>query len=433
MSYFPSSIARVPNMLLSNLTLGNINRTQLSLLDVQNQLSTMKEVNRPSDDPVRYAGIQVITRRQAQSQQTQRNLSNADAALGQLDTALSQIGDVATQAKQIALAQVTSLSSATERASQATVINQLITGLFKTANTQGVSGYVFGGSTPGTTPLVEMNGGYRYTGQGSGLMADLGFADAVPITLGANAAVGATSARVKGSVDLNPNLTGATRLTDMNGARSLGVTLGTVQFSFNGGATATVDLSGAETVTDIATKLTNAIHGYESANGVTVLAAGGITTSGGSIQINVAAGGSLSISDLAGGVTAQDLGLSQAAFTPANANGASLDPKLTLASPISSLAGVTGPLGSIRISNMGRTTDVDLSGAATIEDIKSKIESLNMGLRVSINSAGTGIDVINEVATGSAQSMSIAEVPANNLTATRLGIRTLSASTPITD
>ena len=260
MSYFPSSIARVPNMLLSNLTLGNINRTQLSLLDVQNQLSTMKEVNRPSDDPVRYAGIQVITRRQAQSQQTQRNLSNADAALGQLDTALSQIGDVATQAKQIALAQVTSLSSATERASQATVINQLITGLFKTANTQGVSGYVFGGSTPGTTPLVEMNGGYRYTGQGSGLMADLGFADAVPITLGANAAVGATSARVKGSVDLNPNLTGATRLTDMNGARSLGVTLGTVQFSFNGGATATVDLSGAETVTDIATKLTNAIH-----------------------------------------------------------------------------------------------------------------------------------------------------------------------------
>ena len=66
-----------------------------------------------------------------------------------------------------------------------------------------------------------MNGGYRYTGQGSGLMADLGFADAVPDHAGANAAVGATSARVKGSVDLNPNLTGATRLTDMNGARSL--------------------------------------------------------------------------------------------------------------------------------------------------------------------------------------------------------------------
>ncbi len=433
MSFFPSSIARVPNMLLSNLSLGNINRTQLALLDVQNQLSTGKEITRPSDDPVRYAGIQVIARRMAQGQQITRNLSNADAALGQLDSALSEVSDVALQAKQIALAQVGATASATERASQATIVNQLITGLLKTANTQGVSGYVFGGSTPGTAPMVEMNGGFRYTGQGNGLLADLGFADSVPITLGASAAVGATSARVKGAADLNPNLTTATRLSDVNGARGLGVSLGTIQFAFGAGPTATVDLTNAETAGDVVTKLTNAIHQYETTNSVTVLAGSGVTVNGGSIQINVAAGGSLAFSDIGTGITAKDLGLSAAAFTPGNANGTSLDPRLTWTTPVSALAGAGGALGSIKVSNMGRSANVDLSAATTLEDIKSAIESLNMGLRVQINPQGTGIDIVNEVAAGSKQAMSIAEVAGNNSTATRLGIRTFAATTQLSD
>lgn len=433
MTYFPSSIARVPNMLLSNLTLGNINRTQVSLLDVQNQLSTGKEIVRPSDDPVRYAGIQAIARRAAQGVQIQRNLSNADAALGQLDAALGEVSDVALQAKQIALAQINATSSATERAGQATVVGQLISGLLKTANRQGVSGYVFGGSTPGTAPMVEMNGGYRYVGQGSGLLADLGFADSVPITLGASHAVGATSARMKGSADLNPNLTPDTRLTDLNGARGLGVTLGPVEFSFNGGPTATVDLSGSDTVQDVVTKFNNAIQQYETDNGVTVLAGAGIQLNGSSLRFNVAAGGSLVFSDIGSGITAQDLGLSAAPFTPSGATGLALDPKLTWTTPISALAGVTGGLGSFRVNNMGRSATVDLSGATTLEDIKSAVESLNMGLRVEINASGTGIDIVNEVASGSGQSMSIEEIAGNNLTATRLGLRTFAATTMLAD
>lgn len=433
MTYFPSNIARVPNMLLSNLTLGNINRTQVSLLDVQNQLSTGKEITRPSDDPVRYAGIQAIARRTEQGVQIQRNLSNANAAIGQLDSALSEVSDVALQAKQIALAQINATSSATERSGQATVVNQLISGLLKTANRQGVSGYVFGGSTPGTAPLVEMNGGFRYVGQGNGLLADLGFADSVPITLGASSAFGATSASVKSSVDLNPDLTGSTRLKDLNGARGLGVTLGPVQFAFNGGPVATVDLSGADTVQDVVTKLSNAIQKYESDNSVTVLAGAGVTTSGGALQINVASGGSLVFTDVGSAITAQDLGLSAAPFTPTNANSSNLDAKLTWTTPVSALAGVTGSLGSIKVNNMGRSATVDLSGATTLEDIKSAIESLNMGLRVDINANATGIDIVNEVASGASQSMSIEEVAGNNSTATRLGIRTFAASTLLKD
>ena len=54
-------------------------------------------------------------------------------------------------------------------------------------------------------------------------------------------AIGETSARLKGTANLSPALTGATRLSDVAGARNLGISKGVIQFSFNGGPTATVD------------------------------------------------------------------------------------------------------------------------------------------------------------------------------------------------
>ncbi|HEX8878295.1 MAG TPA: flagellin [Phycisphaerales bacterium] len=430
MTYIPANVARVPNLLRTNLSLGNISRTQLSLLDVQNQLSTGKEISRPSDDPVRYAGIQVLARRQAQSAQVQRNLSNAAASLGVLDNALSEVNDVALQAKQIALSQVNSISTSSERASQAVIVNQLINGLVKTANREGVSGYVFGGSSPGTPPLQQINGGYQFMAQGNGLLADLGYADTVPITLGPSAGIGSTSARVKGDVDLNPNLTASAKLSTLNGARGLGVSLGTVQFAFNGGPTATVDLAGADTVQDVITKLTNAIRSYETTNSVTVLAGAGVTVNGDRLQINVAAAGSLQISDVGKGITAQDLGIA-ATFTPASPNGSGVDPTLTWTTPISALAGVTGALGSVRVNHLGRSTVVDLSTATTLQDVKSALESKNVGIRVEIDPSGKGINVLSDVSTSSAMALSIEEVTGNNSTATRLGIRTFAPTTPL--
>ena len=58
--------------------------------------------------------------------------------------------------------------------------------------------------------------------------------------------------------------------------------------------------------------------------------------------------------------------------------GLDLAPKLSLDSPISSLMGVSGPLGSIKLSNMGRSATIDLSGAQTFEDLKNIIEGANL-------------------------------------------------------
>jgi flagellin-like hook-associated protein FlgL len=104
-----------------------------------------------------------------------------------------------------------------------------------------------------------------------------------------------------------------------------------------------------------------------------------------------------------------------------------------MTSPITALGGLSDPLGSIRIKSMGYTTVVDLSNASTIEDVKNRIESTNLGLRVRINEAGNGIDIFNEVAGSAAQALSIENVSATDTTAQALGIRTFSAATRIAD
>lgn len=432
MAQIPAGIARVPNLLISQVALSNLTRTNLDLFQVQTQLSTNREVNKFSDDAVKAAGIAILDDRLSRSEQRTRNLTHADAALGVLDSALGEVYDLALEAKDIASAQVNSLSSASERAGQATVVDQLLRGLFAMSNRQGVAGFVFGGSTPGRAPVEELGGGFRYVGTGAGLITDIGFADNIPITIGANAAVGDVSTRVRGAADLNPALRMGTRLSEVNGARGLGIAPGAIQFSFNGGANVSVDLTGLDSIQQVADALTGAIRAYETTNSVTVLGAGGIDVNGGGLSIDVAAGGSLVFSDIASGTTAEDLGLTFVPFTPLSPNGMDLNPKLTWNSPISTLA-TAGALGSIRVNNLGRSAVIDLSGATTLEDVKNAIETANLGLRVEINAAGTGIDVLNETAAGKASAFSIEEVAGSNTTATRLGIRTFALTTALAD
>ncbi|MCC6228721.1 MAG: hypothetical protein IT432_05785 [Phycisphaerales bacterium] len=432
MSVYPAGLARVPNLLMKQLTLANITRTNLDLYRAQVELATGRSVNKTSDDAVKAATIAELDDRIERSGQRKRNIQHATASLGMLDTALKEAGDTALDAKDIALQQISTPSDATQRKQQAAIVSSMITSIYNSMNRQGVAGYIFGGATTSVQPFVEKNGGYLWQGQGSGLYTELGLAQSVPITLGNAEAFAAASAKVTGSVDLDPALTTDTRLTDTAGARGLGITPGAIEFSFNTATHVAVDLSGADTIGDVIDSLTSAIHQYESDNGVTILGAGGIGVSGGSFSIDVATGGSLQFYDQGTGVTAQDLGLANADDTlmfPAGVSAAlDLSPKLTWRTPVSALAGLAQSLGSIKISNNRGSSTVDLSGAQTLGDVKGLIEAAGVGVRVQINAAGTGIDVVNLMSAGSAGALSIEETDATNPTAANLGIRSMTTS-----
>lgn len=435
MSSIPSNLTRVPNLMASRLLLSSLTSTNVDLLRVQSQLASNKAISRFSDNAIGAAQVSVLQDRLERGAQRLQNLSSANATLSYLDSTLGDATDLVSQAKSIASDQINATSDATTRSNQAIVIDGMIRSLLQLANRSTNGVYVFGGSTPTRPPIEELRGGFRYVGRGSGLLTDLGTWDDIPVTIGGDNAIGETSSRLRGTVDLNPGLTSGTRLTDLLGARSLGVSKGKVALTINGSTPPIeVDLSNADTVQDVTDALTAAIRQYETDNSVTVLGPGAVGTSGGAISLDVATGNTVAIADVGQGVTARDLGLAGTTFNDTTPAGADLNPKVTLLTPVAALSGLTLPLGSVRFRfTQGTTssiTDVDLSSAQTVGDIRSLIQSQVPGVRVELSANGRSLDVFNEI---SGLRLGIEEVPGGADTATELGIRSLSSGTLLSD
>jgi len=432
---FPTSFGRSPNSLFTQASMNAINRTNFQLLRVNTQLASGLDLLRPSDDPVRSAIVSTLDGRLERNGQILRNLGFASDSLDTLDVALRDAKDLIDEAMGIALEQSSTPTDAATRSGQATIIDSLVRSFFTIANRESVVGHIFGGTAPGRPPVELVGNAYRFIGGRGGMTADLGGISDIPITMGADNAIGTVSARVEGTVDLNPNLTRATRLADLYGARSTGVNPGQIEMRFNAGPPLTVDLSNAVTAGNAADTITAAIRQYESDNGVTILGPAGVSFSGGAFSIDVPAG-DLTFTDLQGSFTALDLGLTNgggSAFNAGAPNGADLDPRLSWTSPVSALTGLTGPLGQVSLTTGGKNYTIDLSGAQTLADVRSAFEAGGTGVVVELSQDGRSINVKTAVAGTRAQAMTIAETTTGGNTATLLGIRTLSADTRLAD
>lgn len=435
MSTYPTSYSRSPTLRFSQNSINALGRTSFAISRLNEQLSTGLDILRPSDDPIRSATISILDGRIEYANQLLTNLEFAGNSLGTLDNALGDAKSLIDEAFGIASEQLSSPSDADSRRGQAIIIDTLINSLLNIANTESLVGYVFGGTAPGTPPVSYLNGGYRFSGERGGLLAALGNVSDVPITLGANNAIGALSNRVQGTVDLDPNLTLNTKLANLSGARQLGISKGVFEFSFNGGAPTSIDITGANTIGDVADAIEAAIIQYESDNSVTILGPGGVSVSGGSLDLDIVAGGSLEFVDPQGSRVAADLGLLQnpaVSFTSVSSTGVDLNPRLSWTTPISQLNGLgAAALDEIQLNTNGQSVTVDLSSATTLAGIRSAIESAAPGVRVEISSDGSALNIITESAGTNALALSISEVAGGNDTATLLGIRSFSNATPI--
>lgn len=432
MSSIPANLSRSPSLLIQGVQLQNITRTNIGLFEAQAQLSTGRALLRPSDNPVAAVTVATLDDSIERSEQRLRNIDFADTNLALIETGLAEGNDLLLEAKSIASEQVNLGSSSIERSNQAQVINSLIDGLLEQTNRTAVGNYLFGGSRITSQPFEAFGTGIVYTGEFDRLTTDLALGRSVPVTLNGIEAIG-QAGRVNGTVDLDPDLALGTPLDDLNGARGLGIARGIVQLNIAGAPEPIdVDLTSADTAEDVVTRLNAAIRQYENISGTAVLDTGGIGVTGERLTIDVAAGQSLSFVDIGRGTAARDLGLTNDAglvFDATNAGGEDVGPKLTMRTEIASLAGLAGPLGTIEIANGGRRVEVDLSGAQTIEDIKNQIETAGTGVRVMLNAAGTGIDIINLVSAPPGDGLSIAATGDGSATADLLGIRTLTSTT----
>ncbi len=152
---------RVTQSMLAGRSLVSLQTSLGRLSAVQEQLSTGRIINRPSDSPT---GTASAMRLRGEVQQQNQYIRNADDALGWLgtvDTALSSLSDGVRRARELGLAGAsTGSSTATSREAQAAEIDQIRQGLLATANTTYLGRPIFGGVTAGSAAFDSTTGDF---------------------------------------------------------------------------------------------------------------------------------------------------------------------------------------------------------------------------------------------------------------------------------
>ena len=419
MSSIPSQYARISNLLQTQTTTQTINETQQQLLTLQNELSTGKQINQPSDNPSAAAAILQLQQLMAARTGWSSNVTAASSQLGEVDTTVNSLTQLLQQAQTIASQDASSTTPASQRTADAAVVYTLYTQAMALANTQFNGSYLFGGDEGGSAPYVQATGGVQYTASGQTLSNQFDDNTQINFQVSGDSVFGGFSSGVQGSTALTPAITPTTRISDLQGANGDGITLGSIQIG-NGTTTATVDLSGADTIQNVIDDINNA-----ALPGITA------SLSNEGIVLTAAGGASASVNEVGGGTTASDLGILTPTAGAPNApiDGTRVQPLVTQFTQLSSLNGGAGidPTG-FTITNGQQTQTITLAGMNTVGDLLNAINGADLGVKAQINSAGTGINVQNTV---QGTSMTISED--GGTTAAELGIRSFSPATSLSE
>ena len=420
MSVLPIQLARVSTLLQTDVSSRQIDQTQQQLLEVQNQLSTGQRINAPSDDPAGSAIALQLQKTLDQRAAYLTNLQQSQSQLSEVDSTLSDLTGLVTQAQTIASQNVGSQVTADQRAAAAAVVQSLYSQAISIGNKSFEGAYLFAGDKSNAAPFLTASGGVQFVGSTNVLQNAADDNTLLPFQVSGANVFGALSTRVTGSVDLTPSLTPTTRIADLRGASGKGVQLGTIQLG-NGTTTKLVDLSNADTVADVV-------------NDINAAGVGNITASlsGNHLVLSTSGTDNITVADVGGGTTAASLGILKTTGGGAGASviGASVQPGVTLLTPLSALrngAGIDTAHGLI-ITNGQTTATVNLSSATTVEGLLNAINSSGTNVRAQINAAGTGIDILNPV---QGATMTIAEN--GGTTAADLGVRSFSPSTQLSE
>ncbi|MBW8751953.1 MAG: flagellar hook-associated protein FlgL [Propionibacteriales bacterium] len=145
------AITRVTQSMMSRQSVGAMQASLSRLAKLQEQLSTGRVLNRPSDSPADTTSAMRIRSSLADVKQYARNAADGDAWLGQIDSALTAATDQVRRARDLALqgANQGAMGPAAREA-LATEVDQIREGVITTANTSYLGRPVFGGVTAGS-------------------------------------------------------------------------------------------------------------------------------------------------------------------------------------------------------------------------------------------------------------------------------------------
>ncbi len=184
---------RITQSILYDTFVSDIMRMQRSIYEYSKKLSSGKDVNAPSDDPVKTNAILTSDTLLANLNQYQRNIDSTLTYLATAEQTFSSTKDVLTRLQEITVAMSSGFSDAGARSNAAIEVQTLLDQLISFGNTQVDGKYMFSGYKTDTiafdsvgayggdtnkhsvridansTISVGINGGEVFTGVGGGI------------------------------------------------------------------------------------------------------------------------------------------------------------------------------------------------------------------------------------------------------------------------
>jgi len=160
--------------------LASIRAASDNVASTQEQISTGRRINRPSDAPLDAAHAQRLHVNQAKLGQYGRNLEQAQSEIEYAASSIQQLSDVLIQAREACTEGANATTSADDRRNLAYSVDQLLQGAVDRANTQFNGKYLFAGTATDTQPFETHVGssGYvdrvTYQGNDGRLQVDVG-------------------------------------------------------------------------------------------------------------------------------------------------------------------------------------------------------------------------------------------------------------------
>jgi flagellar hook-associated protein 3 FlgL len=262
------SLTRITTLMTSNQILSEINSSQAALANTEEELSSGKTINEPSDNPYGAALAVQLNGQLSQLNDYNNNITDGQAWTQTATSALNSIQQQVQRAQELVTEAGNGTMSPNDLSDIGGEINQIISSIQSTANAQYNGQYVFSGISTSTAPY-DSSGNYQ--GSSTQVTREIGPNSSVTVSVNVSDALGTSS--TNGLLSTLSNI--ANQLTSDSGTSALNTTdltdlqtglnsLGTLQTQL--GTTTDSMTMAAGTLSDMQTSVTSDLSNDTEAN-----------------------------------------------------------------------------------------------------------------------------------------------------------------------
>ncbi len=137
---------RITNKMMTNNMLGNINKNKVNMTKLEEQYSTGKKIQKPSDDPIiTVRALKLRTNLSELEQYYEKNIPDAKSWMDVTESALTTVNEIISQINSYCVQGSTDTLTAANRSSISSNLKQLKENIYQEGNTNYAGRYVFTG------------------------------------------------------------------------------------------------------------------------------------------------------------------------------------------------------------------------------------------------------------------------------------------------